>query len=294
MPEMVTMHKAFIAPLLFGWMVLWCSPLWAQPDIEEVYLFPERYAGQTLTFNAALLHGDIRRQDGHFLLDVRSRDGKDVSPVLSIRDGMAFLVSPSMAEAILKDKIFRLTYWIAVRLTCRMEQVRVQLGYLAWACNVSSIGILNHRSEVTRTLPPTPTQTVPPKPNQPTREHLAAPAPSKQRTEAPQAKPDEESKAQPQTKQDHTWVARDLWTVLANHRDRYPASGHEGRVVMKLTIDQAGNVLNVAVAQSSGHPDLDEHAAQRLKRISPIPLTRKLDRQQIHITLPFLYRHETD
>jgi protein TonB len=57
---------------------------------------------------------------------------------------------------------------------------------------------------------------------------------------------------------------------LANPRPRYPwlsrQRGEEGRVVLRVAIDEAGHAIGVTVAASSGHGRLDRAAAAAVRR----------------------------
>ncbi|MFC5518824.1 energy transducer TonB, partial [Kaistia terrae] len=58
-------------------------------------------------------------------------------------------------------------------------------------------------------------------------------------------------------------------------RKRYPAGsrsrGETGIVTVRFTIDDGGNVLAVALAGSSGFPELDQEVLSLLRRASPVP-----------------------
>ena len=47
--------------------------------------------------------------------------------------------------------------------------------------------------------------------------------------------------------------------------------GEEGRVVLKVRVDASGNALEVTVAQSSGHPALDQSARRALQMTRFVP-----------------------
>ena len=129
----------------------WTDAVSAQPTMEEVYLFPERFAGQTLILDA-WMDAEITRDNGLFFLRVKTRRGKLLSSQLNPFEGMTFTVSESMAESIVKDKDqnFSPGMWMGVRLTCRMEQKNVQFlrERKAWICHVSSIGMLTKDGDV--------------------------------------------------------------------------------------------------------------------------------------------------
>jgi protein TonB len=58
-------------------------------------------------------------------------------------------------------------------------------------------------------------------------------------------------------------------------RKRYPAGarsrGETGIVTVRFTLDDGGNVLAVALAGSSGFPELDQEVVSLLRRASPVP-----------------------
>jgi len=58
-------------------------------------------------------------------------------------------------------------------------------------------------------------------------------------------------------------------------RKRYPAGsrsrGETGIVTVRFTIDDGGNVLAVALAGSSGFPELDQEVLSLVRRASPVP-----------------------
>jgi protein TonB len=58
-------------------------------------------------------------------------------------------------------------------------------------------------------------------------------------------------------------------------RKRYPAGarsrGETGIVTVRFTLDDGGNVLAVALAGSSGFPELDQEVLSLLRRASPVP-----------------------
>ena len=58
-------------------------------------------------------------------------------------------------------------------------------------------------------------------------------------------------------------------------RKRYPPAarsrGEQGTVHVRFSIDGGGNVLSVALARSSGFPDLDNEVLSLVRRVSPVP-----------------------
>jgi protein TonB len=68
--------------------------------------------------------------------------------------------------------------------------------------------------------------------------------------------------------------------------------GRQGTVVLRITVDPDGHVVDVTLVQSSGTDSLD-HAAEALvrnARLPPFPADMKLPRQSV--TLPIRYRLE--
>jgi periplasmic protein TonB len=63
---------------------------------------------------------------------------------------------------------------------------------------------------------------------------------------------------------------------LESHK-RYPenarARGEEGRAVLRFHVERSGRVLNYAVVQSTGHPDLDAAIDQMMRgaNLPPFP-----------------------
>lgn len=86
-----------------------------------------------------------------------------------------------------------------------------------------------------------------------------------------------------------TYIARiRMW--LGTHK-YYPqaarTSGAQGIVRLYLIVDRKGNVLNVAVAESSGSSILDQAAMDMVKRSEPLPaMTKNMLRTRLEIILP--------
>ncbi|MFN3883882.1 MAG: energy transducer TonB [Rhodocyclaceae bacterium] len=82
---------------------------------------------------------------------------------------------------------------------------------------------------------------------------------------------------------------RALQSALAalTREEFYPreaiARGLEGRVVLLLTLDEAGRVARIEVASSSGHALLDEAACKAATRIGRLPA----DRRQVLLPVEF-------
>ena len=110
-------------------------------------------------------------------------------------------------------------------------------------------------------------------PEQKAAPRTSAPAPS----QAPRAQT--AASAQPGAKQAPPSVSPARWQSQLmghlNRRKQYPRSSQsrreEGVVLLKFSIDKAGNVLSSSIARSSGHADLDKAALTMISRASPVP-----------------------
>jgi len=79
---------------------------------------------------------------------------------------------------------------------------------------------------------------------------------------------------------------------LESHK-HYPDSarqrGEEGRAVLRFTVDRSGRVLDFAVAQSSGYPDLDASIEQMMRGalLPPFPASMPQPRIDVSVTIRF-------
>ena len=95
------------------------------------------------------------------------------------------------------------------------------------------------------------------------------------------------------TKLDYGWLSE---TILRRVEElkRYPASARidraEGKVVVKAVIAEDGNIGDVEVFQSSGHPALDKAAIETLLQAAPVHLPRPLGQPHMTIKIPMSYR----
>jgi protein TonB len=76
---------------------------------------------------------------------------------------------------------------------------------------------------------------------------------------------------------------------LESHK-HYPDSarerGEEGRAVLRFRIDRSGRLLNYAVVQSTGHPDLDAAIDQMMRGASLPPFPAAMTATDIEVTVP--------
>jgi protein TonB len=95
------------------------------------------------------------------------------------------------------------------------------------------------------------------------------------------------------TKLDYGWLSEMILRRVEELK-RYPASARvdraEGKVVVKAVINEDGNVGEVEVFQSSGHPGLDKAAIDTLRQAAPFHLPRPLGQPGMTIKIPMSYR----
>jgi len=157
-------------------------------------------------------------------------------------------------------------------------------------------------ARVVETPPPAPPKPVLKPPRKPVRHHLEQAAPNP--TPAP-SQPTQAAVAAPQTAYAPTPVPapvpsaevspgyRALLTAWLESHKRYPDSarqrGEEGRVVLRFAVDRSGRVLDFAVAQSSGYPDLDSSIQEMMRgaTLPPFPTSMTQPRIDVSVTIRF-------
>ena len=94
---------------------------------------------------------------------------------------------------------------------------------------------------------------------------------------------------------DYGWLMNTLRAKLERVKV-YPASakaGHvQGRVVVQVSIDGDGRIVNPEVEESSGSPVLDQAALEALQAASPLTLSHRLDGSSIVMLIPLNYQLE--
>jgi protein TonB len=74
----------------------------------------------------------------------------------------------------------------------------------------------------------------------------------------------------------------------------YPPSlmqtGWEGMVVLKLNINQTGDLKDVQVTKSSGHKIFDAEAVKLVKSLTFAPFPSDADIRELNIDVPIVYR----
>jgi periplasmic protein TonB len=118
-----------------------------------------------------------------------------------------------------------------------------------------------------------------PAPSQPTQAAVAAP----QTAYAPTAVP----APVPSTEVSPGYRAL-LSAWLESHK-RYPDSarqrGEEGRAVLRFAVDRSGRVLDFAVAQSSGFPDIDASIEEMMRSATLPPFPAGMTQQRIDVSV---------
>jgi protein TonB len=150
--------------------------------------------------------------------------------------------------------------------------------------------------------PPPPPKPVVKPPPKPVRHHLEQAAPNP--TPAP-SQPTEAAVAAPQTAYAPTPVPapvpstevspgyRALLSAWLESHKRYPDSarqrGEEGRAVLRFAVDRSGRVLDFAVAQSSGYPDIDAAIEEMMRgaTLPPFPAGMTQPRVDVSVTIRF-------
>ena len=155
---------------------------------------------------------------------------------------------------------------------------------------------------VIETPPPTPPKPVVKPPPKPVHHHLEQAAPNP--APAP-SQPTQAAVAAPQTAYAPTPVPapvpstevspgyRALLSAWLESHKRYPDSarqrGEEGRAVLRFAVDRSGRVLDFAVAQSSGYPDLDSSIEEMMRSavLPPFPASMTQPRIDVSVTIRF-------
>lgn len=92
---------------------------------------------------------------------------------------------------------------------------------------------------------------------------------------------------------DFGWLMQMLWSRVTELK-RYPSEARmnrlEGRVVVRVVIDEQGRLLDATIATGSGHALLDHAALDVIRRSCPLSLPQALGRHQIVLRVPIQYR----
>ena len=96
----------------------------------------------------------------------------------------------------------------------------------------------------------------------------------------------------PATKADYGWLAESLHRRIIELR-HYPSTARlndwEGKVVLKVSIRQDGQLKDVEVVKSSGHESLDQAAMEAVRRACPLHMKHELTAPMVVLHLPVSY-----
>lgn len=99
----------------------------------------------------------------------------------------------------------------------------------------------------------------------------------------------------PAAKPDYGWLAQALWSRIEQLK-RYPHVARmnrwEGKVVLRAVIKEDGQLMDLEVAESSGHSVLDLDAIEIMRQASPLKLKHALGQSQVVVQVPISYRLE--
>ena len=99
----------------------------------------------------------------------------------------------------------------------------------------------------------------------------------------------------PAAKPDYGWLAQALWSRIEQLK-RYPQIARmnrwEGKVVLRAVIREDGQLMDLEVAESSGHQVLDLAALEIVRQASPLKLLHDLGQPQVVVQVPISYRLE--
>lgn len=98
--------------------------------------------------------------------------------------------------------------------------------------------------------------------------------------------------ARPAAKSDYGWLAESLHRRIIELR-HYPSTarlnGWEGKVVLKVSIRNDGQLKSVEVVKSSGHESLDQAAMEAVRRACPLHMKHELTAPMVVLHLPVSY-----
>jgi protein TonB len=100
-------------------------------------------------------------------------------------------------------------------------------------------------------------------------------------------------RSSPHTQADYGWL-RDSIMARIQQLKRYPSRAKmnewEGKVIVQAVIREDGSIVDLLVAESSGHDVLDQDALLVVKTASPLTLKHPLGKAQVPILVPISYR----
>ncbi|ULA59332.1 MAG: TonBC domain-containing protein [Nitrospira sp.] len=97
----------------------------------------------------------------------------------------------------------------------------------------------------------------------------------------------------PPRKADYGWLAGILSPRIETLK-QYPVDARlkhiEGRVVVRIVIQENGQIVSAAIAKSSGHDILDQAALETIRKVSSITLTQPLEQSTVTLHVPIRYQ----
>ncbi len=108
----------------------------------------------------------------------------------------------------------------------------------------------------------------------------------------PDRPPGTEAESLAPAKRDYSWLAQEL-NQRIEQMIRYPAEARlnhaEGTVIVKIVVNDSGEIESLKIVQSSGYALLDEEALALLRRISPLKLREPLGKASVALKQPIRY-----
>ena len=93
-------------------------------------------------------------------------------------------------------------------------------------------------------------------------------------------------------KPDYGWLAGPLLQRIEALK-QYPATARlhrlEGRVIVRIVIQQDGYITSATIARSSGHDVLDQAALETIRQASPLTLSQPLEKSSVTMQIPLGY-----
>jgi hypothetical protein len=96
------------------------------PTIEQVNTFPEKFVGQTVSFQGCSIDQKLERVKGstYFALSVTSKGGQYITPIIR-SDGITFIVPQNIAET-MAAKIAGGYSWTSCSIKCKIEKMNLE------------------------------------------------------------------------------------------------------------------------------------------------------------------------
>ena len=96
----------------------------------------------------------------------------------------------------------------------------------------------------------------------------------------------------PVRKADYGWLAGILLPRIEALKE-YPVDARlkhiEGRVVVRIVIQEDGQIVSATIAKSSGHEILDQAALETIRRASPLTLSQPLEKASVTMQIPLSF-----